>query len=74
MSRMRLGKYFVISAVQGCGFPFLARPLFDYLVQGHYRGITVPVADIPDGILRFIIEKVSSLKVTYYVSEFDHDH
>jgi hypothetical protein len=48
-----------MSVIQGgCGFPFLARPLFDYLVQGHYKGINVPVEDIPDGTLRFIIEKV----------------
>ena len=48
-----------MSVIQGgCGFPFLARPLFDYLVQGHYKGISVPVEDIPDGTLRFIVEKV----------------
>lgn len=58
-----LGVYFVMSVIQGgCGFPFLARS-FDYVVQGHYKGINVPVEDIPDGTLRFIVEKVHQLVI-----------
>ena len=52
-----------MSVVQGgCGFPFLAQPVFDYLVQGHYKGMNVPASDIPDVSLRFIMGKVSFLR------------
>ena len=47
-----MGVYFVMSG--GCGLPFLARPVFDYLIGGQYKGISVPVSEIPDPI----IEKV----------------
>ena len=52
----------MMSVVQrGCGYPFLAEPLFKYLVDGCMKGINVAVSDIPDGTLRFIVGKVSLL-------------
>ena len=44
----------------GNGFPFLAKPVFDYLTTGFYN-ITVPEAEIPDASLRSIITKVCSI-------------
>ena len=38
--------------------PFLAQPVFEYLVSGIYSGISVPATEIPEPIIRFIIEKV----------------
>ena len=48
-----LGAYFVMSVVQGgCGFPFLAEPVFNYLVDGSMKGINVAVSD---STVRFIM-------------------
>ena len=38
--------------------PFFAQPVFEYLVSGTYSGIHVPVTEIPEPIIRFIVEKV----------------
>ena len=52
----------MMSVVQGgCGFPFMAQPLYNYIVHGSIKGINVSVSDIPDGTLRFIVAKVSFL-------------
>ena len=79
-----MGVYFVMSVMQGgCGLPFLARPIFDYLVRGQYKGISVPVSQIPDPTLRFIIEKVGIkflvlilfllLDCSYQVNDVEND-
>lgn len=55
-----MGQYTAMSIMQGgCGFPFLAEPVFDYISTGKYTGIQVDVADVPDVPLKFVLEKVN---------------
>ena len=42
----------------GSGFPFLAPPVYEYLVSGKCTGITVRNADVPDRLLQFVLSKV----------------
>ena len=44
---------------KGCGFPFLAEPVFDYISTGKYTGIPVDVADVPNVPMKFVLEKVN---------------
>ena len=54
-----LGIYCVLSIIHGGnGWPFLAHPVFEYLVTGAYNCISVPTNEIPDPILHHVIEKV----------------
>lgn len=49
-----------MSVVQGGhGFPFLAPPVYEYLVSGKCTGITVESGDVPDHTLQFVLNKVS---------------
>ena len=49
-----------MSVVQGgCGFPFLSRAVYEYIVCGKYTNVDVEEEDIPDGCLTFAIKKVS---------------
>ena len=49
-----------MSIIQGgSGFPFLAPPVYDYLVTGKCTGITVDNRDVPDHLLQFVLQKVS---------------
>ncbi len=36
----------------------LAEPVYAYIVSGLYSSIDVSVSDIPEGILKFVIQKV----------------
>ena len=45
----------------GSGFPFLARPVYEYITTGKYTNITVEANDIPDVTLKFAFEKVYCL-------------
>ena len=54
-----LGVFFVLSVMHGGnGMPFMAQPVFDYLVSGTYTEVKVAATEIPDHIIRFIVEKV----------------
>ena len=54
-----LGQFVAMSIVQGgSGFPFLAPSVYEYFVTGKCTGITVDNGDIPDHMLKYIIEKV----------------
>ena len=43
---------------RGNGFPFLAQPVFEYLISGSYNSIYAPPEEIPDPVLQFVIVKV----------------
>ena len=64
----------MMSIIQGgCGLPFLARPMYDYLVTGQCTGIShlVPIKDIPDAELKFVVTKVYTLIIyitVHYIS------
>ena len=42
----------------GNGFPFFARPVFDYITTGKYTNINLPTNDIPNMDLKVLVEKV----------------
>ena len=42
----------------GMGIPFLAQPVYDYLYYEKCVGLNVNVTDLPDPVLKFVIEKV----------------
>lgn len=49
-----------MSMVQGGhGFPFLALPVYEYLVSGRSTGVTLENVDVPDPLLKFVLRKVS---------------
>ena len=51
--------YCVMSILHGGnGLPLLALPVYNYIVTGSYTAITVPVSQIPDMTLQFVIRKV----------------
>ncbi len=43
----------------GSGIPFLAKEVYSYIVTGEYTQCTVDVNDIPEGILKFVVQSVS---------------
>ena len=55
-----MGIYTVMSITQGgCGLPFLARPVFSYITgMGECTGNRVDINEIPEGLLKLIINKV----------------
>ena len=54
-----LGQYTVMSIAQGgCGIPFLAPPVYDYISTGKLPDVKVHLKDIPDATLRFVLQKV----------------
>ena len=56
-----LGMYCVLSIIHGGnGWPFLAQPVFEYIVTGTYHCIDVPTSEIPDPVLQHVIEKVAT--------------
>ena len=68
-----IGIFIVLSIIYGGnGFPFLAKPVFDYLTSGHYSAI-VPEAEIPDASLRLIIIKVA-IKIWYEWQLYSYVH
>ena len=51
-----------MSIVQGShGLPFLAPPVYEYLVSGKCTGISVENSDVPDMSLQFVLSKVSCI-------------
>ena len=53
--------FLVLSVMHGGnGMPFMAQPVFDYLVSGPYTEVKVVATEIPDHMIRFIVEKVQS--------------
>lgn len=46
----------------GCGFPFMGKPVFDYLVKGSYDLSTIPSDQLPDTKIRTVSEQVSMEK------------
>ena len=42
----------------GCRFPFLAEPVYQYLVDGLMKGVKMDVTEIPNTTLQFIVKKV----------------
>ena len=55
-----MGVYTVMSISQGgCGLPFLAHPVFNYIAgMGDCAGATINDDEIPDGLLKLIVTKV----------------
>ena len=55
-----MGVYTVMSISQGgCGLPFLAHPVFNYITgMGDCVGATISDDEIPDGLLKLIVTKV----------------
>ena len=51
-----------ISIIQGgYGLPFLAPPVFEYLVSGKCTGVSVVASDVPEeNNLQFVLNKVRS--------------
>ena len=61
----------------GNGLPFLAQPVFEYLLSGSYNAISVPASEIPDPVIQFIVEKVLSMlslleRLIYILPLADH--
>ena len=55
-----LGLYTVMSITQGgCGVPFLAPPVYDYISTRKLPDIRLHLKDIPDATLRFVLQKVT---------------
>ena len=53
--------FFVLSVMHGGNrMPFMAQPVFNYLVSGSYAEVKVAATEIPDHMIRFIVEKVQS--------------
>ena len=51
-----------MSVVQGgCGLPCLAGPVYDYICTEKCTGIQVPMNEVPDGQLHFVLSKVCVL-------------
>lgn len=54
-----LGVYTVMSILQGGpGLPIFAKPVYDYISAGQFMGVTVPLAEIPDPTLQFVLQRV----------------
>ena len=54
-----VGRYIGMSIIQGgSGFPFLAPPVFEYLVSGKCVGMEIEDQNIPDETLQFVAKKV----------------
>lgn len=54
-----LGQFVAMSIIQGgSGFPFLAPPVYEYFVTGKCTDVTVENDDIPDHMVKYIVEKV----------------
>ena len=61
-----LGMFCVLSVLHGGnGFPFLAEPVYNYIVTGAYNCIQVATEDVPDNVLQLVIEKVKLTKQCY---------
>lgn len=61
-----LGMFCVLSILHGGnGFPFLAEPVYNYIVTGAYNCIHAATEDIPDNVLRLVIVKVKLTKQCY---------
>ena len=55
-----LGMYTAMSIIQGgCGIPFLAHPVYEYILRGTCTNVQINVADIPVLSLRDTVQKVS---------------
>ena len=53
------GRFVAMSICHGgMGIPFLAQPVYDYLCYEKCVGLNVNVTDLPDPVLKFVIEKV----------------
>ena len=51
--------YTVLSIIHGgSGMPVFAEPVYDYFITGKYQKVEIDARDIPDTVLKFIIEKV----------------
>lgn len=48
----------------GNGLPFLAPPVYKYLVTGSYDSISVSASEIPESTMKFVVEKVRMLTRT----------
>ena len=56
-----LGRYIAMSICQGgCGFPFLAQPVYTYLCTGKITEVVLASSDAPDPVLQFVLQKVSN--------------
>lgn len=56
-----IGKYAAMSVIQGgSGFPFLALPVYQYIVTGKCANITLGKGAAPDNFLQLMIEKVTT--------------
>ena len=55
-----MGVYTVMSITQGgCGLPFLARAVFNYISGiGECIGAAINDDEIPDGLLKLVVRKV----------------
>ena len=42
----------------GPELPVFAKPMYDYIATGCYTGFMVPSSEIPDPVLKFVIDKV----------------
>jgi len=50
----------------GCGIPFLAPPVYDYLSTGHFpSNIIIDYEDVPYPNLRFVLQKVRHSEVQW---------
>ena len=50
-----LGRYIAMSICQGgCGFPFLAQPVYTYLCTGKITEVVLASSDAPDPVLQLI--------------------
>ena len=60
-----MGVYTVMSIAQGgCGLPFLAGPVFNYLIgSGECTGIMVDDCEMPEGLLKLVVKKVNVVYV-----------
>lgn len=44
----------------GCGFPAFHPLVYEYIVTGSYLNLEVPVKEVPEAGVRYIIEQVCS--------------
>ena len=63
-----LGQYVGMSIAQdGNGIPLLAKQVYSYIVTEKYTDFKVEMCDIPDGTLKFAVEKVKLILIQFFI-------
>ena len=52
----------------GVGLPTLAQPVYNYIVHGSYSHTNLPLSEVPESTLKFVLQKVVDCTVVMGVT------